>query len=230
MKNRKSIHEWSEEDRPREKLLRHGPSALSTAELLAIVIGSGSEEESAVELMRRVMDDCEQKLSILGKQDIHQLCAYKGIGPAKAVSIMAVAELGKRRQEEPPLKRPQLLSSESVYRYFHPLICDAPVEECWAVYLNQASYVIGSSRISQGGISTTLVDVRCVLREALLQRATGIILCHNHPSGNFRPSVDDDKLTQALFQAAKTIHIRLLDHLILTDGGYYSYNDEGRLG
>lgn len=230
MKNRKSIHEWSEDDRPREKLMRKGASALSTAELLAIVIGSGSADESAVELMRRVMDDCQQKLSVLGKQDIRQLCTYKGIGPAKAVSIMAVAELGKRRQEEPPLKRPQLLSSESVYQYFHPLLCDAPVEECWAAYLNQASYVIGTSCISRGGISTTLVDVRCVLREALLQRATAFILCHNHPSGHVRPSADDDRLTRTMFEAAKTINIRLVDHLVLTDGAYYSYNDEGKLG
>lgn len=212
-----------------EKMMLHGPGALSNAELLAILIGSGNTEDSAVELMRKVLDDCRNSLSELGKRSVDDLCAYKGIGPAKAITILAASELGKRRKDEGPSERLRVRCSQDIFLYFHPLMCDLPVEECWVMLLNQASRLIDALRISQGGLASTQVDVRCILREALLKRATALVLCHNHPSGNTRPSTDDDRLTQALSQAAKVMNIRMLDHLIVSDGGYYSYADEGRL-
>ena len=230
MSNEKlNINQWAKEDRPREKMMLHGPAALSNAELLAILIGSGNTEDSAVELMRKVLDDCRNSLSELGKRSVDDLCAYKGIGPAKAITILAASELGKRRKDEGPSERLRVRCSQDIFLYFHPLMCDLPVEECWVMLLNQASRLIDALRISQGGLASTQVDVRCILREALLKRATALVLCHNHPSGNTRPSADDDRLTQALSQAAKVMNIRMLDHLIVSDGGYYSYADEGRL-
>ncbi|CDC55205.1 dNA repair protein RadC [Phocaeicola coprophilus CAG:333] len=230
MSNEKlNINQWAKEDRPREKMMLHGPGALSNAELLAILIGSGNTEDSAVELMRKVLDDCRNSLSELGKRSVDDLCAYKGIGPAKAITILAASELGKRRKDEGPSERLRVRCSQDIFLYFHPLMCDLPVEECWVMLLNQASRLIDALRISQGGLASTQVDVRCILREALLKRATALVLCHNHPSGNTRPSTDDDRLTQVLSQAAKVMNIRMLDHLIVSDGGYYSYADEGRL-
>ena len=207
----------------------HGAAALTNAELLAILIGSGNTEDTAVELMRKVLDGCRNSLSELGKCTVDDLCRYKGIGPAKAVTILAASELGKRRKEEEPARRKQIRCSTDIYDWFHPLMCDLPVEECWIMLLNQASKVIDTVRISRGGLASTQVDVRCILREALLKRATAFVLCHNHPSGNRTPSTDDDRLTQSVAVASKTMNIRLLDHLIVTDGGYYSYADEGRL-
>lgn len=230
MSNEKlNINQWAKEDRPREKMMLHGPGALSNAELLAILIGSGNTEDSAVELMRKVLDDCRNSLSELGKRSVDDLCAYKGIGPAKAITILAASELGKRRKDEGPSERLRVRCSQDIFLYFHPLMCDLPVEECWVMLLNQASRLIDALRISQGGLASTQVDVRCILREALLKRAAALVLCHNHPSGNTRPSTDDDRLTQALSQVAKVMNIRMLDHLIVSDGGYYSYADEGRL-
>lgn len=229
MSEKMNINQWAEEDRPREKMMQHGASALTNAELLAILIGSGSTEDTAVELMRKVLDGCHNKLGELGKCSVEDLCRYKGIGPAKAVTILAASELGRRRKEEEPKERRQIRCSTDIFGHFHPLMRDLPVEECWVMLLNQAARVIDVIRISQGGLASTQVDVRCVLREALLKRATAIVLCHNHPSGNVMPSPDDDRLTRALDQASKTMNIRLLDHVIVTDGTYYSYVDEGRL-
>ena len=229
MKEKLNINQWDPQDRPREKMMLHGVASLSNAELLAILIGSGNTEESAVELMRKVLNDNENKLSLLGRRSVEELCNYKGIGPAKAITILAASELGRRRKDEPVEERLQIRSSEDIYRFFHPKMCDLAVEECWVLLLNQAAKIIQEVRISQGGLASTQVDVRCILREALLKRATSLILCHNHPSGNIRPSGDDDRLTNALFQAAKTINIRMLDHVIVTDGNYYSYADEGRI-
>lgn len=229
MTDKLNINQWAEEDRPREKMMLHGADALTNAELLAILIGSGNTEDTAVELMRKVLDGCRNSLSELGKCTVDDLCRYKGIGPAKAVTILAASELGKRRKEEEPARRKQIRCSTDIYDWFHPLMCDLPVEECWIMLLNQASKVIDTVRISRGGLASTQVDVRCILREALLKRATAFVLCHNHPSGNRTPSTDDDRLTQSVAVASKTMNIRLLDHLIVTDGGYYSYADEGRL-
>lgn len=229
MNGKLNINQWAEEDRPREKMMLHGAGALSNAELLAILIGSGSTDESAVELMRKVLADYRNSLSELGKSGVEELCRYKGIGPAKAITLLAASELGRRRKEEGTLERLQIRSSEDIYRLFYPLMCDLPVEECWVLLLNQAGKVIDRIRISQGGLASTAVDIRCVLREALVRRAVSMVLCHNHPSGNLRPSREDDRLTESLRQAAVTVNLRLLDHVIVTDGKYYSYADEGRI-
>ena len=225
--NKLTINQWAEEDRPREKMMQHGAAALSNAELLAILIGSGNTEDSAVELMRKVLGDYRNSLSELGKTTIDELCRYKGIGPAKAITILAASEIGRRRLEEEPLERKQIRCSKDIYEVFYPLMCDLPVEECWV--LNQSSKIIDRICISRGGLASTQVDVRCILREALLKRAVSMVLCHNHPSGNTSPSRDDDRLTEALRRAAEVMNIRLLDHLVITDGGYYSYCDEGRI-
>lgn len=229
MTERLTITQWAEEDRPREKMMIHGASALSNAELLAILIGSGNAEESAVELMRKVLNDYHNNLNELGKASIEELCRYKGIGSAKAISILAASELGKRRKEEAVKERVTILSSKDVYECFYPLMCDLPTEECWVLLLNQGSKIIDKTKISAGGLSATAVDVRCILREALLKRASAIVLCHNHPSGNIRPSKEDDLLTKHVAQASGCMDIRLVDHIILTDGAFYSYADEGRI-
>ena len=229
MTERLTITQWAEEDRPREKMMLHGVSALSNAELLAILIGSGNTEESAVELMRKVLGDYRNNLNELGKVSIDELCRYKGIGPAKAITILAASELGKRRKEEKVEERTTIFSSKDVYECFYPLMCDLPTEECWVLLLNQASKTIDKIRISTGGLNATAVDVRCILREALLKRASAIALCHNHPSGSVRPSREDDRLTQQVNQASQCMNIRLVDHVILTDGAFYSYADEGRI-
>ena len=227
--NKLTINQWAEEDRPREKMMQHGAAALSNAELLAILIGSGNTEDSAVELMRKVLGDYRNSLSELGKTTIDELCRYKGIGPAKAITILAASEIGRRRLEEEPRERKRIRCSKDIYDVFYPLMCDLPVEECWVLLLNQSSKIIDRICISRGGLASTQVDVRCILREALLKRAVSMVLCHNHPSGNTSPSRDDDRLTEALRRAAEVMNIRLLDHLVITDGGYYSYCDEGRI-
>jgi len=229
MSERLSINQWAEEDRPREKMMLHGVSALSNAELLAILIGSGNTEDSAVELMRKVLNDYRNNLNELGKASIDELCRYKGIGPAKAITILAASELGKRRKEEAVEERSGILSSRDVYQCLHPLMCDLPTEECWVLLLNQANKLIDKVKVSTGGLSATAVDVRCILREALLKRASAIALCHNHPSGSIRPSREDDLLTKQVAQASECMNIRLVDHVILTDGAFYSYADEGRI-
>ena len=229
MTERLTITQWAEEDRPREKMMMHGASALSNAELLAILIGSGNAEESAVELMRKILSDFHNNLNELGKASIEELCRYKGIGSAKAISILAASELGKRRKEEFVKERITILSSKDVYDCFYPMMCDLATEECWVLLLNQASKIIDKVKISAGGLSATAVDVRCILREALLKRASAIVLCHNHPSGNIRPSKEDDLLTKHVAQASGCMDIRLVDHVILTDGAFYSYADEGRI-
>lgn len=229
MTERLTITQWAEEDRPREKMMFHGVSALSNAELLAILIGSGNTEESAVGLMRKVLADYSNNLNELGKASIDELCRYKGIGPAKAITILAASELGKRRKEEKVEERVAILSSKDVYECFYPLMCDLPTEECWVLLLNQASKIIDKVKIGTGGLNATAVDIRCILREALLKRASAIALCHNHPSGSIRPSREDDRLTQQVNQASQCMNIRLVDHVILTDGAFYSYADEGRI-
>ena len=229
MTERLSINQWAEEDRPREKMMLQGASALTNAELLAILIGSGNAEDSAVELMRKVLSDYRNNLNELGKASIDELCRYKGIGPAKAITILAASELGKRRKEETVEERRVIAMSKDVYEYLHPLMCDLPTEECWVLLLNQASKLIDKVRISTGGLNATAVDVRCILREALLKRATAFALCHNHPSGNIHPSREDDLLTREVNRAAECMNIRFVDHVILTDGAFYSYADEGRI-
>lgn len=174
MENKLTINQWAEEDRPRERMIQQGSAALSNAELLAILIGSGSQEDSAVGLMRKVLDCYHNSLSELGRANIEDLCHFKGIGLAKAVTILAASELGKRRMEEEPKERKQIRTSRDIYELFYPLMCDLPIEECWILLLNQSSKIIDRVRISQGGLASTQVDVRCILREALLKRAVSL--------------------------------------------------------
>ena len=229
--NKLNINQWAENDRPREKMMRLGAQALTDAELLAILIGSGSTDESAVALMQRVLNDCHNNLNTLGKMSIDQLAdkRYKGLGPAKAVTIMAACELGKRRQMEKAEVRPKLDSAEGIYQYMHPKMQDLDVEEAWALLMNQNFNLLKAVRLSHGGISETAVDVRIILKEALLANATIVAICHNHPSNNHRPSSNDDRLTELVRKACQTMRIFMLDHIIITDGRYYSYREEGRL-
>ncbi len=226
-----TICEWAEEDRPREKLMRLGAEALSNAELLAILIGSGAPGESAVDLMKRVLKDCNNNLNTLGKRTIAQLTspAYKGLGPAKAVTILAACELGKRRQLEKVEERLDLGSATAIYNYMRPNMQDLDVEEAWVLLMNQNFKLIKAKRISHGGISETAVDVRIILKEALLSNATIVALCHNHPSGNNRPSRDDDRLTERVGKACEAVRLYFADHVIVTDGSYYSYREQGKI-
>lgn len=224
-----NINQWAEEDRPREKMATQGAQALSNAELLAILIGSGSTKESAVELMKRVLNDCNNNLNTLGKKSIEDLTAYNGVGPAKAITILAACELGKRRQMEKAEERADLRSADAIYSHMHPIMQDLDVEQAWVLLMNRNFKLIKKLCISHGGLSETAVDVRIIIKEALLANATIIVLCHNHPSNNTRPSADDDRLTKKLKEACDTMRLYLADHVIITDGGYYSYNDEGRL-
>jgi len=222
-----SINQWAEEDRPREKMLIKGIDVLSDAELLGILIGSGNTDESAVELMRRILLSCDNNLNELGKWTYRNFSEFKGIGTAKAATIMAALELGKRRKAQEVKERTQVTCSADIYRIFHPIMCDLAQEEFWVLLLNQSNKVIDKLRISTGGIDGTYADVRSILREAILQRATGIALIHNHPSGNPTPSTGDKRVTTAIQQGAQTMNIRLADHVIICDGKYYSFADEG---
>ncbi len=229
MAEKLSIANWAEEDKPREKLERLGASALSNAELLAILIGSGSSEESAVDLMKRIMRDCDNSLNALGKMTIRELTAYKGVGLAKAVTILAACELGKRRAADKLGVRPDLGSSIAVYEYMHPRMQDLDVEEGWILLMNQNFKLIKAECVSHGGFTETAIDVRLVIKEALLNNATVLALCHNHPSNNAVPSRQDDQLTESVRQACRLMRIFFMDHVIVADGTYYSYHDKGRL-
>ena len=222
------INQWAEEDRPREKMMALGSEALSNAELLAILIGSGSTKESAVDLMKRVLNDCNNNLNTLGKKTIHELCQYNGIGEAKAISILAACELGKRRQAESPEERPKHETATRIYNEMIVQMKDLDVEEFWALYLNQNYRLIKKVRIARGGISETTVDIRIIIREAVLCNATIMAVCHNHPSGNLTPSRADNDLTRSIQRACELMRIRFLDHLIVTDGQYYSFHEVGK--
>ena len=222
-----TINNWAEEDRPREKMASLGAEALSNAELLAILIGSGSTKESAVDLMKRVLADSKNNLNTLGKMSIHELCQYNGIGEAKAITILAACELGKRRQMESPEERPDLGTATRLYNYMHPIMQDLDVEEFWVLLLNQHYRLIKKVRISHGGITETAVDIRIIMKEAVLANTTILAVCHNHPSGNLKPSRQDDELTKSIKRACELMHIHFLDHVIITDGQYYSYHESG---
>ena len=224
-----TISQWAEEDRPREKLERLGAEALSNAELMAILIGSGSTKESAVDLMKRVLGDCNNNLNTLGKKTIHELCQYNGMGPAKAITILAACELGKRRQLEKAEERPDLGTATRVYNHMHPLMQDLDVEEFWVLLLNQNHRLIRKVRIAHGGISEVSVDLRIIMREAVLSNATIVVACHNHPSGSLCPSRQDDALTEQLKKACGVMRLHFMDHVIITDGNYFSYHESGRL-
>ena len=224
-----NINQWSEDDRPRERLERLGPSALSDAELLAILVGSGSTKEDAVSLMKRILNDCHNNLNTLGKLTIRDLCQYNGIGPAKAITILAACELGKRRQRESLEERPDLSTATRIYNYMHPVMQDLDVEEFWVLLLNQNHRLIKQVRIAHGGISEVSVDVRIIIREAVLANATMVVACHNHPSGSIRPSRQDDALTDSLKKACELMRLHFSDHVVVADGCYFSYHESGRL-
>ena len=224
-----NINQWAEEDRPREKMERLGAEALSDAELLAILVGSGSPQEDAVSLMKRILNDCNNNLNTLGKMTLRQLCEYNGVGPAKAITILAACELGKRRQMEKAEERPDLGTATKIYNHMHPVLQDCDVEVFWLLLMNQNNRLIKKVRISHGGITEVSVDIRIIMREAVLANATIIAVCHNHPSGNLRPSHMDNDLTISLQRACQLMRIRFLDHVIITDGAYYSYHEQGRV-
>lgn len=221
------ITHWSEDDKPREKLMLKGKSALSDAELIAILIGSGSRSESAVELSKRILKSVNNNLNALGKLSISQLIAFKGIGEAKAISIIAALELGRRRRTEDALELMKITSSKAVFELMQPIIGELPHEEFWIVYLNNSNKVISKSQLSKGGITGTLVDVRLVFKNALEIGATSLILCHNHPSGTLIPSDADKQITKKLKLAGDSLEIKVLDHLIVTETSYFSFVDEG---
>ena len=223
-----NIKQWAEEDRPREKMVKLGTEALSDAELLAILIGKGSAKEDAVSLMKRILADCKNNLNTLGKMSIRELCHYNGIGEAKAISILAACELGKRRQMESPEERPDLGTATRIYNHMHPVMQDLDVEEFWVLLMNQHYRLIKKVKISHGGITETAVDIRIIMKEAVLANATILAVCHNHPSGNLSPSSQDDQLTKVIKRACELMRIHFLDHVIITDGQYYSYHESGR--
>ena len=224
-----NINQWAEEDRPREKLMRLGAESLTNAELLAILIGSGNTKESAVDLMKRVLSDCSNNLNSLGKMTIRQLMEYNGVGEAKAITILAACELGKRRQMEAPEERPDLGTATRIYNHMHPVMQDLDVEEFWLLLMNQNHRLIKKMRIAHGGITEVSVDIRIIMREAVLAGATILAVCHNHPSGSLRPSQADNDITATLQKACQIMRISFLDHVIVTDGAYYSYHESGRM-
>ena len=227
--SRMNIKDWAIEDRPREKLLYRGIASLSDAELIAILIGSGNNEETAVELSRRIMENVKNNLNELGKLNVDDLKAFKGIGDAKAVSIIAAMELGRRRNHSSALEMNKITGSSDVAGYLRPMIGDLPHEEFWALFLNRQNKVIDARRLSQGGLTGTVIDVRLVLKMAIEKHATSLIFAHNHPSGNLEASDADRKITRQLKEAGAIMDIPLLDHLIITQGGYFSFADEGLL-
>ena len=229
MGDKLTIAHWAEDDQPREKLRDKGAQALSNAELLAILIGSGTPGVSAVQLMQDVLNGCNNNLNTLGKLTIRQLMDYKGIGEAKAITILAACELGKRRQQEKPEERPDLSTATRIYNHMHPLLQDSDVEEFWVLLMNQNYRLIRKMCISHGGITEVAVDIRIIMREAVLANATILAVCHNHPSGNLRPSEMDNQLTSSLQKACQVMRIHLQDHVIITDGAYYSYHEKGRI-
>ncbi|MBQ0143299.1 MAG: DNA repair protein RadC [Prevotellaceae bacterium] len=227
--NRHSIKDWAEEDRPREKMMEKGEQALSNAELLAILIGSGTTKKSAVELMRDVMDSCGNRLSRLSQLSLEELTAFNGIGPAKAITLKAAAEMARRRTLETSDDLVSISNAEETYKIMYPIMRDLPHEEFWVLLLNNSTKLLKKVKMSSGGLSATAIDIRLVLKEALLANATHFIVCHNHPSGSLRPSSDDIHITRSLNEAAKLLKIHLIDHVIITDGKYYSFYEEGKL-
>lgn len=225
----KSIKNWAEDDRPREKLSMKGQRVLSDSELLAIIMGSGSRNESAVELAKRILDSVDNNWNNLSKLSIKDLCKFKGIGEAKAISIITALEIGRRKAAQEIPEKTKIKSSKDIFLVMESLIGDLHVEEFWVLYLNQGNFIIKKEQISKGGINQVSVDIRIILKTALELYATSIVLVHNHPSGNLNPSRSDDHLTQKVIDAARTLDIEVLDHLIITQKAYFSFADEGKL-
>jgi DNA repair protein RadC len=222
-----SIKSWAEEDRPREKMLTKGKAALTDAELIAILIGSGSVDENAIELGKRILSSVNDNLSELGKRSIKELMTFKGIGEAKAITIAAAVEIGRRRQFSDMVQRDRITNSRDIYDIMLPHLIDLQYEEFWILMLNQANHITRRERISTGGVTGTVVDSKMVFKAAIEALAPSIILIHNHPSGNLKPSQADIDLTRKLKEAGKVLDIKVLDHVIVAHTGYYSFADEG---
>lgn len=227
--NHLSIKDWSEQDRPREKLSTLGHKNLTDAELLAIIIGSGNRNESAVSLAQKIINSVQGNLHDLGKLDLNALMKFKGIGEAKAISIIAALELGLRRQSSIVVSRPRFNSSSDAFDLMSPIVNDLPVEEFWVILLNRNNSMIAKKRISIGGVAATVVDPKVIYKIALEVLACSIVLVHNHPSDNLRPSQADMSITRKLVAAGKSLDIRVLDHIIIGSSGYYSFADHGVL-
>jgi DNA repair protein RadC len=224
-----NIRSWAEEDRPREKLMLKGKRALSDAELMAILIGSGSHEETAVSLCKRILSDYDHDLNFLGKLTVSQLTQFKGIGEAKAISIVAALELGRRRQSSEIRKKKQIRSSQDVFKLMAPVMSDLQHEEFYALFLNRSNKVILTDQVSMGGVSGTVVDVKKLYFNAINLQVSNLIICHNHPSGSLRPSYADKQLTRKVSESAKLLDISLLDHVIIAENGFYSFADHGHM-
>ncbi len=224
-----SIKTWAEEDRPREKFALKGKMLLSDAELIAILIGSGNTDESAVELSKRILSSVSNNLNELGKTDLAELMKFKGIGEAKAITIAAALELGRRRKLTEVIKNPKITSSSNAFEIMEPILADLKHEEFWVLILNQGNKVIHKAKVSSGGVSTTVADSKMIFKPAIEKLGSSIILCHNHPSGNLKPSAADIQLTKKNVEAGKLLDIRVLDHIIVANNKYYSFADEGMM-
>jgi DNA repair protein RadC len=222
------INQWSAEDRPREKLLKKGVSSLTNAELIAILIGSGSKEESAVDLSKRILHSASDNLEELGRFSINDLMKFKGIGEAKAISIVAMLELGRRRNLAQALETKTIKSSKDAFQILAPILSDKKMEEFRVICLRKNT-ILGQEKLSQGGLDASIVDIRLLMKLLLEKEATSFIIAHNHPSGNINPSQSDIQLTQKINEASSLLNLQLLDHLIIGKNKYYSFADEGRL-
>lgn len=229
MAEKLSINQQPIEDRPREKLMAHGAESLSKAELLAILIGSGNSRETAVELMQRVLNDCHESLTELSRMSIEALQTYRGMGPAKAVTVLAACELGRRRSME-RASQLRMDNAKAIADYFRPMLQDKAHEECHLMLLRNNLTFMSTVRVSEGGLTASVVDIRQVLREAIMRQCTAMVFCHNHPSGTLTPSKQDQDLTHRLVQACRAVDIKLLDHIIVSTQGYYSFLEAGTLG
>jgi len=224
-----TIKDWAVEDRPREKLLQKGVQSLSDAEIIALLIGSGTKNESAVDLSKKVLKYADNNLNALGKLGIAELTKLKGIGEAKAITILAALELGRRRKISEIIEKQKITQSKDIFELFQPIVGDLPHEEFWVLFLNRSNRIIERTKISQGGVAGTVIDIKIILKQAIEKLASSIILCHNHPSGNKMPSGADDSITEKLKKGAELVDLKVLDHIIIADVDYYSYADEGRI-
>jgi DNA repair protein RadC len=224
------IKYWQSDERPREKLIKHGAATLSNAELLAIIINNGNKEYSALDIAKQILASCDNDFLELSKKDVAQLVKqFKGIGQAKAVTLMATLEIARRRYEAKVSYRPKITDSLSAFEVFFKNLCDLNHEEFWVLYIKASGHLIAKQRICEGGITQTSVDVKKIMQTAVANRATGLVLGHNHPSGNVRPSTNDIMLTQKIQAAAKLLDLRVHDHIILSGNDYYSFTDDGAL-
>ena len=221
-----SIKNWSIDDRPREKLIYKGINSLSNAELIAILIGSGNKNETAVDLSKTILSKANNNLNELGKLTINDFKSFNGIGDAKAITIIAALELGRRRKLTEAVNKTKIASSKDIFNIFQPILSDLPYEEFWVLCLNRFNKIIGKHKISQGGITGTVIDVKIILKLAVNELASSIILCHNHPSGNITPSSNDKKITDKLIKASDYLDIKILDHIIVADDKYFSFADK----